>query len=151
MPPRYPRHRGSAIKQFKDALRGRIKTIAWSAGILATIAGSITAVSAAWPIVEPVLVAHRGYVRDQARDLNQQWKVAQQTQTSILRDLQIEATEGKKSSANNALANWKLEKLKTRDPVTTTLIEQQISEKEAEVEKLNQQLRTLNRLKAQGQ
>jgi len=149
MPPRFPRHRPSAMKQLKDAVS--LKMIVWTAGIVATIAGSVTGVSAAWPILEPMLLAHRGYVRVVADDVKHEWKVAQQTQTSILRDLQIEATEGKKSSANNALANWKLEKLKTKDPVTTNLIEQQIGQKEAEIERLNDQLRTLNKLKSQGQ
>jgi hypothetical protein len=148
---RYPRHRPSAIKQLKDYLRSRVKVFAWTAGIIATLAGAVTAVANAWPYIEPVWVAHRGYVRDVADDVTHKWKLAQQTQTSILRDLQIEATEGKKSAANNALANWKLEKLKTKDPVTHALIDRQIEEKESELTRLNGQLKTLNTLKAQGQ
>lgn len=141
MPPRRhrPHRASSAIKELGSYLRSRWKLLAGVLTGVALVFTSVGAISKNWEAVEPNFLATRGFVR-----------YAQQSQTSILRDLQIESAEGKRSQAANSVANWRLEKLKTHDPVTQGLIDQQITNQEAEVERLSDQLRTLNRLKAQG-
>lgn len=145
MPPKrhYPRHSPSAVKELLAYLKTRWKLFTFGLAGVATVFTSVGAISKNWDAVEPSFISTRGFVRDSI-------KVAQQTQTGILRDLQIESAEGKRSQASNAVANWKLEKLKTKDPVTQSLIDQQIINQEAEVDRLSQQLKTLNRLKQQG-
>lgn len=127
------------------------KTLVWIAGVVTALTGAVIGIAKSWEYIEPGIPALRYYVRDQINGSTNSFKIAQQSQTSIFRDLQIENNEGKKAAAANALANWKLEKLKTNDSVTQNLIENQIREKEAEIEKLNSQLRTLDNLKAKGQ
>lgn len=141
MPPRRhrPHRTQSALKELGSYLRSRWKLLAGVLTGVALVFTSVGAISKNWDVVEPNFLATRGFVR-----------YAQQSQTSILRDLQIESAEGKRSQAANSVANWRLEKLKTHDPVTQGLIDQQIVNQEAEVERLSDQLRTLNRLKAQG-
>ena len=119
--------------------------------VIIGLTGSATGMRAAMPLLKPVAPALIYYVDDSVGEVERKLTVAQQSTNSILRDLQIEANEGKKSSVNNSLANWKLEKLKTNDPVTRGLIDQQIQQQENELEKLNSQLKTLNKLRQQGQ
>lgn len=116
-------------------------------GIIVGITGSVTGARSAWPILRLGLPATIYYVDDSLDEHEKKVNTAQQTTNSILRDLQIESTEGKRSNASNALANWKLERTKTQDPVSFGLIDQQIREKEDEINRLNNQLKTLNRLK----
>jgi len=131
--------------------RVTLKSIVWSAGVVTAIAGAIVGVAKSWEYIEPGMPAFRYYVRDRIDTSLSPFKTAQQSQTSILRDLQIENTEGKRSNAANALANWKLERLKTQDPVTQGLIDRQIQEKDNELKKLDSQLKTLNELRSQAQ
>lgn len=135
----------SALKELAGYLKSRWKMFT---GVLAGVAilfTSVGAISKNWDAVEPNFLTTRGFVRDLVRTAQ-----AQNSVLPVIRDLQIESAEGKRSQANNAAANWKLERSKTQDPVTQRLIDQQISNQEAEVERLTEQLRTLNRLKAQG-
>ena len=147
MPKRhYPRHRPSAVKELYAYLRGRWKLFAIILGGVAGTFASVGTIAKNWDAVEPSFLASRGWTRDLV-------KLAQSQQPSVLpaiRDLQIESAEGKKSQALNSVANWKLEKTKAKDPVTQGLIDQQITNQENEVSRLNGQIRTLNRLKQEG-
>lgn len=139
-----PYYHPAAIKELKAYLRSRWKLIAGSIGAVVFLFTSAGAISKNWDVVESNWVATRGYVRTHVL-------LAQAPQTLITRDLQIDINEGKRSNAANDLAKWKLERSKTKDPITIELIDKQITEREGEVERLNEQRRVLNRLKAQGQ
>jgi len=63
--------------------------------------------------------------------------------TSVVRDLQMEAAEGKLSANRDAYVKWEVELRKTKDPVSRELIMKQMQNLEATRGGLEQQLKTL--------
>lgn len=82
--------------------------------------------------------------------LDKKWTVAGDSTNSILRDLQIEGAEGKLSTAKNNVARWQLELSKAPEgSVTKELIQRSLSEDLMTRDKLDAQIKTLNKLRGQ--
>ena len=131
------------MKELKAYLRSKWKGFAAVVASVVAVFAGVGTISSNWDSVESGIPAHRGYVREHVR-------VAQAPQQMIYRDIQLEINDGKRTNAASDLAKWKLEKLKTKDPVTLELIDKQIGEKEREIDGLVDQRKTLNKLKSEG-
>lgn len=68
--------------------------------------------------------------------------------SGAVRDLQIEAAEGKLADTKDKQIRWEVEKKKAREQATRELIERQQRELEATRGKLEQQLKTLNEIRS---
>jgi hypothetical protein len=66
---------------------------------------------------------------------------------SVVRDLQIEAAEGKLANNRDSYVKWEIELRKTRDPSSREIIQRQMRELELTRGGLEQQLRTLRELR----
>ena len=123
------------------------KTITSIAAVVVAITGMITGVHAAWPIVEPLLPAHRAYARDLTEHVTQVAETYANKNAAILRDVQIEQAEGKQEAVSSELFKWQLELSKTADENIKPLIQEQIRRLNNTKEKLNDQIKTLNAVK----
>jgi hypothetical protein len=112
--------------------------------LVGAIAGAMTGVASAWSQFELPMFATRGYVAVQIGPL----KLAFDNTGKAVRDLQIEAAEGKLAQTKDALAKWKLEGLKTSDPTSKELIHKQQRELEATQERLEDQLKSLRSIRS---
>lgn len=110
--------------------------------------GTIISINKAAPIMEPWAPAHRMYVRDYADGIKNELQTADTGNSYILRDLQIEQAEGKRDAAKNDITKWNLELAKTKDPSTRALIDKTIIDLNANYEKLQEQIRTLTKMRA---
>ena len=119
-------------------------------GIVAGVSGSVTGGRAAWPIVKMGLPAPIVYVDSSLEEVEGRIRMAQQTSTSILRDLQVETAEGKKESAVQNKAKWQVERSKIQDPATLGLIDQQLNDLDKTISRLDNQIRVIEKLKASG-
>ena len=143
-----PKQRTMAVRAhsllWSTPLRKRL-TVALS--FVSLLAGTIVAVAKALPVVEPYAPAHRAYVREQHDDTVQIAQSAAKENQAILRDLQVEAAEGKLAATTNDLAKWNLELNKAADESTKDIIRRQINTLEATKRKLEAQINTLNRIR----
>jgi hypothetical protein len=89
------------------------------------------------------------YVDGRAENIIQLAQNAAKENQSILRDLQVEAAEGKRDATSNDIAKWQLELSKAHDDTGKSLIQQQINTLNATKQKLESQIGTLNRLRGQ--
>ena len=120
-------------------------------GVVVGLSGSVTGVRAAWPVVKMWMPAPIVYVDGSIEEAEGRIRMAQQTNTSILRDLQLETAEGKKESAAQNKAKWQVERSKIQDPATLGLIDQQLNELDKTISRINSQIRVIEKLKANGQ
>lgn len=118
-------------------------------GIIGVTAGAIVSAAAAWPLIEPYLVAHRGYVRHVSDSVSNNSSAAQSESRKVIRDLQVEQAEGKRDQADEALFKWKVELNKAADDQTRQLIFERLRELENTKRKLGDQIETLNKARAQ--
>ena len=148
MPKKEKHYRPVSMYQRWGKLPPHVRRAAVWAGAITTITGAIVGMSRALPVVEPYWPAHRMYVRDRVDFARDEFKATENSNTLILRDLQIEQAEGKRDAVKNDLAKWAVELNKTQDPQTRQLIEKTINEQNATYERLQEQLRSLNKLRA---
>lgn len=69
------------------------------------------------------------------------------TLPTTVRDLQLEAAEGKLTATKNDQVKWEVELRKTKDQVTRDLINKQMRELENTRGRLEQQIKTLNAIR----
>lgn len=116
-------------------------------GVVAAITSAIVGIAAAVPIVEPYMVAHRGFVRDSI-SFSAQANVLSQTESQrTIRDLQIEQAEGKREAVQDALLKWAVEANKTTDTQTKQLIAERLRELAISKRMLDSQIDTLNKVR----
>lgn len=116
-----------------------IKRNPWK--VIAAVIATLGGLPAAWAganLLEPVVPAHRGYVR-----------TVMEPVLSAVRDSQIEQAEGKRDAAKEAKTKWLLERSKTKDSTTIDMIDHHIGELDVTIDKLNAQIKTLSRLRGQ--
>lgn len=99
--------------------------------------------------LEPALPAHRGYVRDQTEEVKKEIKTTEDTTVGILRDLQIETAEGKRDNAANAIAKFQLDLDSEKAPQRKLEIGETLRGLQNTKDKLDAQIKTLNRLRGQ--
>ena len=125
-------------------LRARWKAISIIIGAIVLVLGGVKAIAETWDTLEAhVAYTTHWFVRNEV-------KMAQNEQKAILRDLQIDRANDKRERASNELNQWMLEKTKPgylTDMATKSIIDHSINEKQSTIEKLDQQLRALNRQK----
>lgn len=119
------------------------------AGVVGAFTGAIVGGAAAWTIVEPYMIAHRGYVRFVTMQFADKSDAAQNQSRRVIRDLQVEQADGKRDAAEEAIFKWGLELSKATDEQAKQLITARIRELQNTKQKLDNQIDTLNRARFQ--
>ena len=138
---------------FTDGIAGTLwstgtrKAITSTAAAIAAVAGAITGVNAAWPMVEPLLPAHRAYARDLSGHVEKIAESYANKNAIILRDVQVEQAEGKRDAVDGEIFKWTIELNKASDESVKPLISEQIRRLSVAKDKLNDQIKTLNAIK----
>jgi hypothetical protein len=128
--------------------------IAAITGIVVGLTGSITGVRASWPVIRYVAPATLVYVDGVVDDVIGKITSSDSKNDRRWLDLQIDTAERSRRDETRSLNVLKLEQLKPQykaDDASRNIINNAIQNSEDSIHKLDQQLRTLNRLKGQGQ
>lgn len=108
------------------------KIVGVFAASVAAFFGAITAISSAWPVVEPYVLAHRGYVHEQVGGV--------QTTTN---ELLIWKFEDIRNRAKAEADSWRIQLQKEPNGSTRDLIERRIEALEGEQREASDRIRTL--------
>lgn len=108
------------------------KMITIVAGTIAALAGAVTAAHKAWPLVEPAVPAHRGYVVQQISDVRQ-------TANQLL----IWKFEDAKERAERDAASAEILLRKERDEEVQKLIRRQIEDSQRRAREYEQRILTI--------
>lgn len=100
--------------------------------------------------IEPSWVAQRGWVRESIEEKLKPFVVVQADDRRILRDLQIDGANRSLRDEKNSQAQWLVKRKETNDPLTLELIDRQLSLSKDSIDALQDQVKTLNELKAKG-
>lgn len=119
------------------------------AGIVGALTGAVVGAAAAWPILEPYLAAHRGYVRFIAMEATGKYQADQLESRRVVRDIQVEQADGKREQTEEAIFKWQLELAKAPDEQARQLISNRIRELQNTKAKLINQIDTLNKVRFQ--
>ena len=119
------------------------KTVTIGFGAVAAIAGAITSVNAALPIIEPWWYASRHY----ARHIAGETKLAFEPTRSAVIDLQIDSAWSRRSAVDDSRARWELQLPKAVTDDERLRIRSQIRDLERERSDLDNKLEVLKRLK----
>lgn len=101
-------------------------------GTIAAVFGAITAAHTAWPIVDPYLLAHRGYVIEKVGDVQ-----------ATTNELLIWKFEDKKNQIASDIAGWTIQMQKEADPQTKKLIEQRIKQLGSDQTQIDERIRKI--------
>ena len=135
-----PKQPPSAMKQLGGWAKSRWRSIASVVGGLILLLTLIKSVNDNSETIEAHFIpASHSFVRSEIH-------LAGDGTTKILRDLQTETAEGKRDAAKEAKSKWSLELEKATDPTTKDLIRGHMNDLDATIDRLNAQIRTLNRL-----
>jgi hypothetical protein len=130
-------------KRWTHWITDRSPVVLWAGG-LTMIFGLIVAIPATFgTIMMPVHGLIDGRVDIKFGPL----QYAFEGTNSVVRDLQIEAAEGKLANNRDSYVKWEIELRKTRDPSSREIIQRQMRELELTRGGLEQQLRTLRELR----
>lgn len=137
-----PKPEPSILSLIFARSRSRWKLILAVVGGVTILLGGVKAIAESWDTLEAhVAYTTHWFVRNEV-------KVAQSSTTAILRDIQIDRANDKRERAANELNQWNLEKTKPgyqSDSQTRAIIDHGIGTTQSTIEKLDQQLRALNR------
>lgn len=103
-------------------------------GAVAAVSGAITATAKAWPLIEPYMIAHRGYVIEHVGS----------TDAKVNELLKYQA-EDKKDKILAERSSWAIQKQKESDPATQGLIQQRLDQLDQEEHRINQRIQTLSK------
>ena len=79
---------------------------------------------------------------------SRQWVSAEiDTTKTTVQDVQIEIAEGKREQTKDSLAKWGVELARAANDQTKSLIQRQINELQATIDRLNSQITTLKQLR----
>lgn len=117
-------------------------------GIVIGLTGSVGGIKATWPILRLGLPAIIFYVDSTLEDARGEFKNTQTTTLSVLRDLQIETAEGKRDNAATAIDKFQLDLNKAKDDSERLSINKSIRDQQNTKDKLDAQIKTLNKLRA---
>jgi hypothetical protein len=119
----------------------------WLIGAIGATATTIVGMNQAWPIIERRWPATHEYVQLAMDEVRRELKNSIDNTTWTLRDIQVEATEGKLEANKDLVAKWTLERTKTSDPITQSMIDQRLKELNATDKRLQEQLKMLQEMK----
>lgn len=127
-----------------------IKSAMLVLGLLGAYPGGVAGAKLIRDQTEPQWYASHDWVREQVDTKLAPIVLAQNDDRKILRDIQIDtANRSKRDEANN-LAKWTVERDKAKDRLTIDLIDKQLQASKDAIQALDQQIRTIETLKAQG-
>lgn len=112
----------------------RLSTFSKVVGLVGAICAAIVSFAAAWPIVEPYMLAHRAYVISQVG-------VVQATTNDLLRWKLEDASSKLKADREG----WMIQMQKENDPQTKALIQNRIEQLLIEERRNNERLATVPR------
>lgn len=99
---------------------------------------------------EPSWVAQRYWVREVLDERIKPLVLVQSDDRKILRDLQIDGANRSLRDEKNNQAQWLVKRKEISDPLTLELIDRQLSLSKDSIDALQDQVKTLNELKAKG-
>lgn len=102
------------------------------AGTVAAIFGAITAVSSAWPTVDPYFLAHRGYVVEKVGGVQQN-----------VNELLVWKTEDAKARNNAEYEAWTIQLQREQDPQAKALIQQRLLTIQREQQQLDERINSI--------
>lgn len=102
------------------------------AATLIAFATSLTASVAAWPVVEPYMYAHRGYVREQVENETAKLRREFYPTTSGMYEIQISIARSRRSTLNSDIAKMEIDAPKSDS--TTELLARR-----AQIERLKEE------------
>lgn len=112
-------------------------------GTMASVAGAITAVNAAWPTMEPWLAAHRGYVRDHTVQESAKIRAAfAPTRLSVI-EVQLSIARNRKSQIRDRLLTLEIELIKAVGTEDKVRKQHQIGQLQEEFTELNTEIKAL--------
>jgi len=126
---------------------GARKFVTSAVAAIGVLAGTITGVHSAWPIVDEWVPTSHGYARELHKDVVRIAEEYSNKNAAILRDVQIEQAEGKQEAVSSELFKWQIELNKTADENVKPLIQEQIRRLNTTKDRLDAQIRTLNAVK----
>jgi len=110
------------------------RNVIYISGGISAIAAAITALPKASDVIEPVAPAHRGYVRDTAK---QQIDPVQKTTETLLHW----KLEDQRTRAKQEEGAWGLQLQREKDPAARSLIQQQLDRAVAEQKQIDERLK----------
>lgn len=135
-------------KNSLHIFNGKTKMILWAAGAVVTITGAVVGINNALPVLEPYAPATHSFTRELTDGLDKRLSMAQSSTDYILRDIQLEQAQGKSDANADSIVKWKLERAKSQDPVTQSMIDTHIHDLGVLADRLDSQVKTLKDLKA---
>ena len=116
---------------------------------IATVTAAIIGLHNVEPIIDPWMPATRGYVSETITGFKSLIASEQTTTNSILRDIQVEQAEGKLDATRDAIAKAQIEKAKTSDAGTLSILDQHLKNLIATQARLEEQLRSLKKARSE--
>ena len=101
-------------------------------GAIAAVFGAITAAHTAWPLVDPYILAHRGYVIEKIGGVQ-----------ATTNELLIWKSEDSLAKLRADSEGWKIQLQKETDPQTKRLIEQRIEQLKRDQQQVDERIRKL--------
>jgi hypothetical protein len=101
-------------------------------GAIAAAFGAITAAHTAWPIVDPYVLAHRGYVVEQVGGVQ-----------ATTNELLMWKSEDTKNKIQSEISGWTIQLQKEPDPQTRSLIQQRVRQLDVEQQQIDERIRKL--------
>lgn len=98
-------------------------------GAVGAIMGAVVGIAAAWPYIDPYLVAHRGYVINKV-----------DTVQTPINELLIWKFEDAKNKAASEQADWSIKLPKESDPQTRVMIERRIDQLKVEQRQIDDRI-----------
>ena len=146
MPKRqHPHHRRSAIKELKDWALARWKFYTIIIAGIGLVFGTVTKVSESWEYIGPKLPPTTEYMQRFVND-----KIG--TTNQILRELQVDFAHDKLEAAKRDFNNTQaktLEPLYKENSSYRDMVDRNAAETRDTIDRLQKQLRTLDRIKSQ--
>lgn len=113
-----------------------------AAGLIALL-GGLPAAYAGAALLEPLVPAHRGFVRDQTQ-------IAQGAVLPVMRDMQTDVAEGKRDAYKRDKRDLTRELRTVTDPAYRERIQRDIEDADAAIDRLTNQIRSIEAEKAKG-
>jgi hypothetical protein len=101
-------------------------------GAVTGMMGTAVGVAEGWPLVEPYLIAHRGYVIYQIGEIR-----------TPLNELTLWRLEDLRSRKEGEIASWTIQLQKENDPSTRVLMEERVQQLQQEKDSINTRIRSL--------
>lgn len=110
---------------------------------VAAFLAALMAVSAAWPILEPWICAHRGYVREQVVTESQKLRTEFSPTRAGLYDIQLSIAKTRRATINDRILSHEIDALKSDNNEELLKRRQQIERLKEEREEIDADIKSI--------